>query len=353
MVGSVGIGSNFPVVIQSMCSTRTEDVTKTIEQILKLEKEGCEMVRIAIPNFDAASKIPEIKRKINIPLVADIHFDYRLALEAIQQGADKVRINPGTLGVGDFDAATPRVHEILMNAKQKKAALRLGVNAGSLEQDLLDKYRHPSPEALVESALRWIRFFEKNDFFNFIVSVKSSDTPETVKAYRLLSEECDYPFHLGVTEAGLPPYGSIKSAIGIGSLLLDGIGDTIRVSLTADPVEEIKVAKMILKSLHLYTKEPEVIACPTCGRIEIDLQKICVEIEEKLRKLGKPLKVSVMGCSVNGPGEARESDWGIMGGRKKGAIFHKGKILKWVEEDKLVDEFIRLIEGQTMRLRED
>lgn len=351
--GSLRIGGDYPVIIQSMCSTRTENVEETVAQILKLEKAGCEIIRVAIPNMEAAAKIPEIKEQIHIPLVADIHFDYRLAIEAIKQGADKIRINPGTLGT-DFSSASPRVHEILMNAKKtakggsEPVAVRLGVNSGSLEQDLWDKHGRPSPEALVESAIRWIAVFEKNKFYNFVISVKSSDVPETIAAYRLLAQKCDYPFHLGITEAGLPPYGSIKSAVGLGTLLNDGIGDTIRVSITADPVEEIKVARMILKSLHLYTKEPEVIACPTCGRIEIDLQKICVDIEDRLQKIGKPIKVSVMGCSVNGPGEARESDWGIMGGRKQGAIFYKGKILKWVPEDKLVDEFMRLVETQSL-----
>lgn len=325
-----------------MCSTRTENVSETVSQILRLEKAGCEMIRVAIPNMEAAANIPEIKKQIHIPLAADIHFDYRLALEAIKKGADKIRINPGNI------SEIERIHEILMNAKKAGAALRLGVNSGSLEQDLWDKHGRPGSDALVESALRWIAVFEKNKFYNFTVSVKSSDVPETVAAYRLLSQQCDYPLHLGITEAGLPPYGSVKSAVGIGSLLLDGIGDTIRISLTADPVEEIKIAKMILKSLHLYTKEPEVIACPTCGRIEIDLQKICVEIEDRLQKIGKPIKVSVMGCSVNGPGEARESDWGIMGGRKQGAIFYKGRIIKWAPEDKLVEEFMKLIEAQVL-----
>lgn len=340
-IGKLKIGSRFPVVIQSMCSTRTEDISATVSQILDLEKEGCELVRVAVPNFETAANIPKIKSKIHIPLVADIHFDFRLALEAIKKGADKVRINPGNIGSED------RVAEILQLAEKAKIALRLGVNAGSLEQRLWIKYGRPSPEALVESALDWIKIFEKYDFANFVISLKSSDVPETVRAYRLLAEKCDYPFHLGVTEAGLPPYGSIKSAIGIGALLLDGIGDTIRVSISADPVEEVKVCKDILRSLHLYTKEPEVIACPTCGRIEIDLIKAVKEIEERLKKLGRPIKVSVMGCVVNGPGEAREADWGIAGGRKQGAIFRRGKIIKWVAEDKLVDEFMEMIELET------
>ncbi len=302
------------------------------------------MIRVAVPNIEAARKIPEIKKQIHIPLVADIHFDYRLALEAIKQGADKIRINPGNIGHGK--TGEERVHEILMDAKKYGIAVRLGVNSGSLEQDLWDKHGRPCAEALVESAARWIKFFEQDNFTNFVVSVKSSDVKETVQAYRMLASACAYPLHLGITEAGLPPYGSIKSAVGIGALLLDGIGDTVRVSLTADPLEEMKAAKMILKSLHLYNKEPEVIACPTCGRIEIDLQKICFEVEQKLQTLGKPIKVSIMGCAVNGPGEARESEWGIMGGRKQGAIFYRGKILKWVPEDRLVSEFVQMIEDK-------
>lgn len=336
-VGNFSIGGDFPVVMQSMCSTRTENVRETVEQIQRLEEAGCQMIRIAIPNMETAEKISDIKLNIHIPIVADIHFDYRLALKAIEMGADKIRINPGNIGSED------RLEQIISSAKKANAAMRLGVNAGSLEQHLWDKYSRPSPEALVESALNWIKIFEKYNFTNFVIAVKSSDVPETVQAYEMLAEKCDYPFHLGITEAGIPPYGSIKSSIGIGALLLKGIGDTIRVSITDDPVEEIKVCKMILKSLHLYNMEPEVISCPTCGRIEVDLMKLSREIEDALIKIGKPIKVSVMGCAVNGPGEAREADWGIMGGRKQAAIFRRGKILKWVAEDKVVKEFIQLV----------
>lgn len=343
-VGRVKIGSDHPVVMQSMTSTRTENVRETVEQILRLEKEGCEIVRLAIPNSEAASKIPEIKLNIHIPIVADIHFDYRLAMEAITMGADKIRINPGNIG-GTPAIAEKRVHEILMKCKKEKVAVRLGVNSGSLEQHVWDKYGRPSPEALVESALHWVKIFEKCDFENFVIAVKSSDVPETVAAYRLLAAQTNYPLHLGITEAGIPPYGSIKSAVGIGALLVDGIGDTIRVSITDDPVEEIKVCKAILKSLHLYNKEPEVISCPTCGRIEVDLMKLSRDVEAALIKIGKPIKVSIMGCAVNGPGEAREADWGIMGGRKQAAIFRRGKILTWVPEDKVVEEFIRLVQS--------
>lgn len=336
-IGTVKIGGSQPIAIQSMCSTKTENVKKTVSQILALERAGDQLIRVAVPNFEAADALPKIKSKIHIPLVADIHFDHRLALAALKKGADKIRINPGNIGGED------RVGEILALAKKCAAAVRLGVNSGSLEQKLWSKYGRPSPQALAESALNWIKIFEKHAFTNFAVSIKSSDVPETVAAYRLLAKKCDYPLHLGVTEAGLPPYGIVKSAVGIGSLLLDGIGDTIRVSLTSSPLEEIEVAKQILKSLHLYNAEPEVISCPTCGRTEINLKKLAREIDRRLKKLGKPIKVSVMGCVVNGPGEAREADFGIAGGKKMGAIFKKGKIVKWVPERKLVGEFIDMI----------
>ncbi|MEK7171748.1 MAG: flavodoxin-dependent (E)-4-hydroxy-3-methylbut-2-enyl-diphosphate synthase [Patescibacteria group bacterium] len=342
-VGSLKIGGGNSIAIQSMCSTRTHDGEKTVAQILKLEREGCEIIRVAVPDFESAKALSQIKRKIHIPLVADIHFDYRLALEAIKFGADKIRINPGNIG------GKERVVEILKAAKKAKIALRLGINSGSLERNLLEKYGRPSPEALVESALNWSKFFEKNNFTNFVVSIKSSDVPEAIAANKLFAEKSDHPLHLGITEAGLPPYGVIKSAVGLGALLNEGIGDTIRVSLTADPVEEVRAAKNILKSLHLYNKEPEVIACPTCGRTEINLIKLAKEVEERLMdlhkrgQLKKPIKVSVMGCVVNGVGEARTADFGIAGGRGKGAIFKKGKIIKWVEEKKLVDEFMKII----------
>jgi len=339
-IGDRVCGSEAPVLMQSMCSVRTEDIDAVVQQCRALQEEGCDIVRVAVPNFEAAENLSRIKKQIDMPLVADIHFDYRLALAAIAQGVDKIRINPGNIG------GEERVAEVLAAAKRAGIAVRLGVNSGSLEQRLWKKYGRPSPEALVESALDWIKIFEKNHFENFVVALKSSDVPETVAAYRMIAAECDYPLHLGITEAGLPEYGSIKSAVGLGALLLDGIGDTIRISLTADPVEEIRVAKSILKSLHLYTKEPEVIACPTCGRIEVDLMKLTRELDERLKKFGKPIKVSVMGCAVNGPGEARESDWGIAGGRGKGAIFRKGKVVKWVEEANLVDEFMKMVEAE-------
>lgn len=338
-VGGVAIGGNSPVSIQSMCTTKTENVKATVAQILKLEKAGCEIIRVAVPGLEAAVALREIKKKIHIPLVADIHFDHRLAIEAIKNGADKVRINPGNIGGED------RVAEILCAAKKAGIPLRLGVNSGSLEQKIWKKYGRPSPTAMVESALNWARFFEKNKFYNFVISVKSPDAVDMVAANRMISKKCDYPLHLGVTESGIPPYGTIKSAIGIGALLLDGIGDTIRVSICADPIESMIAAKQILKSLHLYNKEPEVIACPTCGRTQINLMKLAREVEKRLMKLGKPLKIAVMGCTVNGPGEAREADYGIAGGKGQGAIFKKGKIIKWVSEGKLVDELMGVIKN--------
>ncbi|MBI4994554.1 flavodoxin-dependent (E)-4-hydroxy-3-methylbut-2-enyl-diphosphate synthase [Candidatus Peregrinibacteria bacterium] len=342
-VGDLQIGGKASIVIQSMTNTRTQNVKATVKQILALEREGCELIRVAVPDFEAAAALRQIKRQIHIPLCADIHFDYRLALEAIKAGVDKVRINPGNIG------GQERVAEILKAAKAARVAVRLGINSGSLEQHLLKKYGRPSPKALVESALNWAKFFEDHGFTNFIVSIKSSDVLEAVEANRLFAKKSDYPLHLGITEAGLPPYGIIKSAVGIGALLLDGIGNTIRLSLAADPIEAVRCAKNILKCLHLYTKEPEVIACPTCGRTEINLIKLAQEVERKLMdlhrrgRLKKPIKVSVMGCVVNGPGEAAEADFGIAGGRGKGAIFRKGKIMKWVEEKKLVDELVKII----------
>ncbi|MEK9133201.1 MAG: flavodoxin-dependent (E)-4-hydroxy-3-methylbut-2-enyl-diphosphate synthase [Patescibacteria group bacterium] len=338
-VGSLTLGGGAPITIQAMCSKEAKTPKAIISQILQFEKEGCDLVRIAVPNLEIARAIPEIKKKIHIPLVADIHFDFRLAIEAINNGADKIRINPGNIG------NVERVEQILAAARKYKTALRLGVNSGSLETDLLEKFGRPSSEALVASALRWVKIFEKNKFKNFVISIKSSGVRETVEAYEMIAKKCNYPLHLGVTEAGIPPYGSLKSAIGIGALLLLGIGDTIRVSLSSDdPVEQVRVAHQILKSVGLYNKEPEIIACPSCGRTEIDVIALAKEIEKRVAKIKKPLKIAVMGCTVNGPGEAREADFGIAGGRGQGAIFKKGKIIKWIPEAELVDEFMKIIE---------
>lgn len=329
------------MAIQAMCSKNAKTSSSIIAQILKFEKEGCNLVRIAVPNMKTVEMIPAIKKKTHIPLIADVHFDFRLAIESIKNGADKVRINPGNIG------SREHVEEILVCAKKHGTALRLGVNAGSLELNLLDKYGRPCPQALVESALRWVKIFERNNFKNFVISIKSSNVPETVEAYKMIAEKCDYPLHIGVTEAGVPPYAVIKSAIGIGALLLKGIGDTIRVSLASeDPVEQIRICKQILKAVGLYDKEPEIIACPSCGRCEIDVVKLVKEVEKRVSKIKQPLKIAVMGCTVNGPGEAREADFGIAGGRSQGAIFKKGKILKWVPEKQLASELMKIIEAK-------
>jgi len=321
-----------------MCTTKTSDTRATIKQILALEKIGCEIIRVTVPFPKDAAAISEIKKHIHIPLVADIHFDYRMAIASLENGADKIRINPGNIGKKEW------VTEIIKTAKKHKKSIRIGVNAGSLEKDLWKKHGRPSPEALTESALRWINFFEDHDYRDLIIALKSSNVPEMIEAYQLIAQQCDYPLHLGVTEAGTMLTGSIKSAVGIGSLLTQGIGDTLRVSLSEDPLEEIKVAKEILKSLHLYDKERTIIACPTCGRVEVDLIKLAHQVEEKTAYIKKPIKIAVMGCVVNGPGESREADYGIAAGRKCGIIYRQGKIVKTVEEKRLLPELFTLID---------
>ena len=337
-IGSVAIGGENSIAIQSMCTTKTHDTKSTIAQILKLEKEGCEIIRVTVPFPKDADALTEIKKKIHIPLVADIHFDYRMAIASLRNGADKIRINPGNIGKKEW------VEEIIKVAKELKKPMRIGVNAGSLEKDLWEKYGRPSPEALVESALRWIRFFEDRDYGDLVIALKSSNVPEMIESYERIATACDYPLHLGVTEAGTFVTGSVKSAVGIGTLLHQGIGDTIRVSLSEDPLEEIKVAKEILKSLHLYDKERTIIACPTCGRVEVDLIKLAHQVEEKTAYIKKPIKIAVMGCVVNGPGESREADYGIAAGRGCGIIYKHGKIVKTVEEKKLLKELLTIIE---------
>lgn len=337
-VGNLIIGGNNPIVIQSMCNTDTRDVESTVQQILELEKAGCELVRVAVPDMVAAEAVGEIKKCIHIPLVADIHFDYRLALKVMDLGIDKVRINPGNIG------EESRIKEVVEKAKQKQIPIRIGVNSGSLEKDLIQKYGGVTPEGLVESALRHVRILEKYEFYDIIVSIKASSVPFSIKAYTLLSESIDYPIHLGITEAGTVYSGSIKSAVGIGAILSRGIGDTIRVSLTGNPVEEIKAAKEILKSLGMLNEGIELISCPTCGRTQIDLISIANEVEKKCAAYDKKLKVAVMGCVVNGPGEAREADIGIAGGKGEGLLFKKGEIVKKVPEKELVKELMLEIE---------
>lgn len=336
-VGGLKIGGGNPIIIQSMCNTDTRDVEATVRQIKELEEAGCELVRIAVPDMEAAIAVGKIKEQITIPLVADIHFDYRLALEVMKQGVDKVRINPGNIGDEE------KIKAVVDMAKEKNIPIRIGVNSGSLEKELLNKYGHVTPEALVESALKHVKILEKLDFYNIIISIKASGVPMSIETYSLLSESCDYPIHVGITEAGTVYGGTVKSAVGIGAILAAGIGDTIRVSLTGDPVEEIKAAKEILKSLELRKFGIDFVSCPTCGRTEIDLIGIANEVEERCRKINKNIKVAVMGCVVNGPGEAREADIGIAGGKGVGLIFKKGEIIKKVDENQLVDSLMEEI----------
>ncbi|MGK7345927.1 MAG: flavodoxin-dependent (E)-4-hydroxy-3-methylbut-2-enyl-diphosphate synthase [Candidatus Nitrospinota bacterium M3_3B_026] len=330
-VGGVEIGGGAPVSVQSMTKTDTRDVEGAAAQVSRLEAAGCEIVRAAVPDMDAARSIAGIKKRINIPLVADIHFDYRLALESLNQGADGLRLNPGNIG------ARWKVEQVVKAAAERGAPIRIGVNAGSLGRDMLAKYGGPTAEAMVESAMGHVRILEDLGFREIKISLKASSVPVTVAAYKALADVVDYPFHVGVSEAGTPWTGAIKSAVGIGALLMDGIGDTIRVSLTGDPVEEVKAAYEILKASGVRRVGPELISCPTCGRLKIDLFRLAAEVEAELARLDKPLKVAVMGCVVNGPGEAREADIGLAGGDGVGLIFRKGEIVRKVKEDELAE----------------
>ncbi len=337
-VGGVKIGGENPVSIQSMTNTDTRDVEKTVSQIKRLETAGCEIIRVAVLDMDAARAVGEIKKRINIPLVSDIHFDYRLALECIKNGVDKVRINPGNIG----DKA--RVKQVADACREKGIPIRIGVNGGSLEKDILEKYKKPTAEALVESALRHVEILDDLNFFDVLVSIKVSDVPTMLKAYRKFNELNDIPLHIGVTEAGTQNAGMVKSSVGIGSLLSEGIGNTMRVSLTADPVEEIYAAKEILKVLGLRKQGAELISCPTCGRTKINMIPIAEEMEERLKRVDKNIKVAVMGCAVNGPGEAREADIGVAGGIGEGLIFKKGEIIKKVKEEDIISALMEEIE---------
>lgn len=336
-IGGVKIGGNEPIAIQSMTNTDTRDVEKTVAQIKRLEDAGCEIIRCAVPDNAAAEAMGEIRKRINIPLVADIHFDYKLALRCMELGVNKIRINPGNIGSRD------RVKEVVECASYYGVPLRIGVNGGSLEKDLVEKYKHPVAEALVESAFRHVEILESLGFDNTVVSIKVSDVPEMMKAYELFHSKSDLPLHVGVTEAGTAKMGVIKSAIGIGGLLAHGIGDTIRVSLTADPVSEIYAAKDLLRVLGLRGGA-ELVSCPTCGRTQIDLITIASEVENRIAKLDKNIKVAVMGCVVNGPGEARDADVGIAGGKGEGLIFRKGEIIRKVPESELVNELMKEID---------
>ena len=338
LVGGVPVGGGAPVTVQSMCNTRTDDVDATVEQILRLEEAGCEIIRVAVPDMTAAKAVGAIKECIHIPLVVDIHFDYKLALESVAAGADAVRINPGNIGDAD------RVKAVAQACAGKNIPIRIGVNGGSLEKELLAKYGGPTPEALVESAFGHIKLLNRWDFDDICVSLKTSSVPGTIAAYRKMAAESDYPLHVGLTEAGTPRMGVLKSAVGIGGLLALGIGDTIRVSLSADPVEEVCAAQDILRVVGLRKDAPELISCPTCGRTKIDLIGLAHEVEERLCAVRKPITVAVMGCVVNGPGEAREADVGIAGGDGVGLLFRKGEIVKKVPQEELVNELFRLID---------
>ena len=338
VVGGVPIGGGAPVTIQSMTNTPTRDVEATVEQIRRLAAAGCEIIRVAVPDMEAAQAVGEIKKQISIPLVVDIHFDYRLALEAVKQGCDAVRINPGNIGSPD------RVAAVAAACKERGVPIRIGVNGGSLEKPLLAKFGGATPEALVESAFGHIKLLEDCDFTDICISLKSSSVPVTMGAYKLMDEKSAYPLHIGVTETGTPKMGILKSAVGIGGLLALGIGDTIRVSLSADPVEEVYAARDILKAAGVRKEGPELISCPTCGRTQIDLIGLANEVEERLKAVDKPITVAVMGCVVNGPGEASAADVGLAGGVGEGLLFKKGEIIKKVPQDKLVDELFRLME---------
>ena len=330
-IGDITIGGGSPIAIQSMTNTRTEDVEATAAQILALEKAGCEIIRCAVPTMEAAEALAEIKKKIHIPLVADIHFDYRLAIAAIENGADKIRINPGNIG----DAG--RVQAVVDKAKEYKVAIRVGVNSGSLDNARVDKYGGVTDEGLVKSAMDKVHLIEEMGYDNLVVSIKSSDVMMCVEAHRRIAEVCPYPLHVGITEAGTLLAGNIKSSIGLGLILNQGIGDTIRVSLTGDPVEEIKSAKLILKTLGLRKGGIEVVSCPTCGRTKIDLIGLANQVEQMVADIPLDIKVAVMGCVVNGPGEAKEADIGIAGGIGEGLLIKKGQVVKKVKEEQLLE----------------
>ncbi len=330
-IGKVVIGGGAPIAIQSMTNTKTEDVEATVQQILALEDAGCEIIRCAVPTQEAAEALREIRRRIHIPLVADIHFDYRLALASIESGVDKVRINPGNIGSAD------KVRAVADAARERGIPIRIGVNSGSLEKRLLEKYGGVTAEALVESALEQAAVLEGMQFSDIVISIKASDVSLCVQAYELLAEKADYPLHIGITEAGTPYEGTVKSAVGLGILLHEGIGDTLRVSLTGDPLEEIRAAKAILKAAGLGKGGVEVVSCPTCGRTQIDLIRLAEQVQDMVRDMPLDIKVAVMGCVVNGPGEAREADLGIAGGIGEGLLIRQGEIIRKVPEDQLLE----------------
>ena len=329
-IGNVAIGGNNPIAIQSMCNTKTDDVKATVEQIIRLERAGCEIIRVAVPDIAAAKAIADIKKEVHIPIVADIHFDYRLAIASIENGADKIRINPGNIG------SYENVKAVIDAAKERNIPIRVGVNSGSLEKNIIARYGHVTAEGIVESALDKVHIIEDAGYDNIVISIKSSDVPMCIKAHELISNATDYPLHIGITESGTVYNGTVKSSVGLGIILYEGIGDTIRVSLTGDPVQEVLCAKRILKTLGLRTGGIEVVSCPTCGRTRIDLIKLAEQVNELVQNYPLDIKVAVMGCVVNGPGEAREADLGIAGGDGEGLLFKKGEILRKLPEEELL-----------------
>ncbi len=340
MVGKVPVGGGSPITVQSMTTTKTSDVIATLDEIRRLEDAGCDIVRVSVPNRQSVAALEKIIPKVLLPIVADVHFDYSVAVLVADAGVAKLRINPGNIG------SREKVEKVVEKAKKNKLPIRIGVNAGSLERDLLEKHGHPSAEAMVESALRHIRILEELDYHDIVVSAKASSVPLTVAAYRLLARAVDYPLHLGITESGTLASGVIYSAVGLGILLDEGIGDTIRVSLTADVVEEVRAGRKILASLDLAGNVPRVISCPSCARNHLDLVRIAEEVERRTADLRKPVKIAVMGCAVNGPGEAREADFGVLGAVGGGEIFVDGKVIRKVSEDQLVDELEKEIRAR-------
>jgi len=335
IIGKIKIGGNAPITIQSMTKTKTADVLATVNQIRELEEAGCEIIRVAVPDMEAASAIREIKRQIRIPLVADIHFDYHLALKAMEAGADKIRINPGNIGSVD------RIRQVLNEAKTREIPIRIGVNSGSLEKDILKKYGEICASALVESALRHVEICQDFGFDNLVISIKASDVKLMIESYRLISGKVDFPLHLGVTEAGTYQIASIKSAVGIGTLLAEGIGDTLRVSITGNPMAEVRTGYSILNALGLRSSGITIISCPTCGRTEVNLVEITKAVEERISMVNKHLKVAIMGCTVNGPGEARDADIGVACGKKSALLFKKGQVIRKLQEDEIIETLVK------------
>lgn len=338
-VGHLEIGGNAPISVQSMTNTDTKNISDTVAQIKRMEREGCELVRVAVPDSESCCSLPLIKKEISIPLIADIHYDYKLALRSIECGVDGLRINPGNIGNDE------KIKLVIKSAKKMKLPIRFGINSGSLDKNILKKYKKPTPQALVESAVNVIKILDELNYHNIIFSIKSTNIISTIEANNIFSSKYDYPLHLGITEAGPPFQGIIKSSVGIGSLLFQGIGDTIRVSLTGDPVEEIKVGYEILKALHLRQRGPNLISCPTCGRCKVDLSKIVKKVEKQICNINKPLTIAIMGCMVNGPGEAKEADIGVAFNKKNGVLFKKGKIIAKFSDKMIIRKLLEEIKG--------